>query len=474
MARSSCILAFAVLALLSPERVGSGQDAISWMTDLQAAQNAAARQGKLVLVHFYSDNCPPCKTLEKSVFSQAHIAAAINRNYLPVKVHVNSWPEVAARYQVQAWPTDLIVTSAGLEVYRTISPQSAAQYQLMLDQVAFQSGVGASRQAADSLAQSTVRGEQPANVALTGAAIPMGQTGAAGPGAQTSQQGYSAPPYNEYTVGGGAPAPNIPQSGAAGRYGGQDLRQGRADTYQAAAQPAIADRWAGLSHGQPPIATPPATEESIYAGAMQDSAPAAGPPPGPSQNRWPQRPSTTQTPAPARNAYDPIFSQRPSQPAPQLPPQRSAQPSSAPPVASAQRTSAQFPAPRTVSATEAPPLSIDGFCPVTLLESTRWQKGSVNWGAVHRGRTYLFISPEAQRQFLADPDRYAPVLSGCDPVIFAETNQLISGSHSIGLLMGGKTFFFASEESLARFELAPHVYMGRAYQAMSASHVTPR
>jgi YHS domain-containing protein/thiol-disulfide isomerase/thioredoxin len=483
MARFLFTSAIAIVASLSLFRPGFGQDAIDWMTDLQAAQNAAARQGKLVLVHFYADDCRPCKTLEKNVFSQAEIAATISRNYVPVKVHVDSLPQLATRYHVQAWPTDLILNPAGLEVYRTISPQSPAQYQTMLDQIAFQSGVGAGRAATNPLEQAPWRGGPKTDVALTGATAPMGQSAGASPGGQVAQQDpYAAPPYSEYTVG-GAPPPAMPPAPSTYRsqaqptvpYGGQEMRQGQAAPYRAGAQPPQADRWAGPSRALAPAAAPSAAEESIYAGAVPEAVPAPGPSINPPQNRWAPHAGNNQAPAPARSLYDPPTSaQLPPQRQPQIPPQRSAQHSYAPPAQSAQRTSAQFPAPRMVTASEAPPLSIDGFCPVTIRESTRWQKGSVNWGAVHRGRTYLFASPEAQRKFLADPDRYAPVLSGCDPVLFAETNQLISGSHAIGLLMGGQTFFFASEESLARFNLAPNVYMARAYQAMAAGYVSPR
>ena len=109
---------------------------------------------------------------------------------------------------------------------------------------------------------------------------------------------------------------------------------------------------------------------------------------------------------------------------------------------------------------------------MTILESKRWHKGNVRYGAVHGGRTYLFASEQAQRMFLADPLRYAPMLSGCDPVVFAETSQRIDGNHNIGLLYGGKTYFFTSEETRRRFELSPHVYIARAQQATAGS--TPR
>jgi YHS domain-containing protein/thiol-disulfide isomerase/thioredoxin len=500
MTRLSFTSAFIAVALLALARLGFGQETVAWMTDLQAAQSAATRQGKLLLVHFYADDCPPCKTLEKNVFSQSDIAASISRNYVPVKVHVDSRPELATRFHVQAWPTDLILNPAGLEVYRTVSPQSAAQYLAMLDQIAFQSGVGAGRPATNPLEQAPWLKERRTDVALTGATAPA--TPSAGPTAsnQFAPQGLTTqPPYSEYTVG-GAPGPSMPpasggyrpQSPAADPYGSQEMRRGQAAPYRGN-PPLQDDRWAGLSGAQGPAAAPPAAEESIYAPTPRNDAGVA---PAPSiaqpDSRWAPHPSNPQTLAPSRSVYDQGFSQPssphvapqnpqqvarqiPPQLPPSIPPQRPVQQSYVPPAATAQRTSAQFPAPRMVEASKAPPLSLDGFCPVTILETGKWHKGNIRCGAIHRGRTYWFASEDAQRKFLTDPDRYAPVLSGCDPVIFAESNVLVSGKNSIGLLLpDGKTVFFASEQSLARFKLAQQAYLGRAYQAMAAGDLPLR
>ena len=65
----------------------------------------------------------------------------------------------------------------------------------------------------------------------------------------------------------------------------------------------------------------------------------------------------------------------------------------------------------------SPPLGLDGNCPVQLSEHKKWVRGNPSFGAVHRGRTYLFVSAEDQQKFLANPDHYSPVVSGNDPVL---------------------------------------------------------
>jgi protein disulfide-isomerase len=121
----------------------------------------------------------------------------------------------------------------------------------------------------------------------------------------------------------------------------------------------------------------------------------------------------------------------------------------------------------TIAASQAPPVALDGFCVVTLVEKMKWQKADAKWGAIHRGRTYLFAGEAEQKLFLMNPDGFAPVLSGCDPVRFAKTGELVEGKRSYGLLTPDKrVFLFADEESLKLFERSPGEYAAAAHQAM--------
>ena len=129
-----------------------------------------------------------------------------------------------------------------------------------------------------------------------------------------------------------------------------------------------------------------------------------------------------------------------------------------------------------VPVSQAPPLALDGFCPVTLMEKMAanpadrgaWKKGDKRFGAIHNGRTYLFASGEAQQRFLASPDQYAPALSGCDPVLYAERGQLVDGKRAYGLVTPDKhIYLFADESSRNRFEQSPAGYSAAIQQAMA-------
>ncbi len=114
----------------------------------------------------------------------------------------------------------------------------------------------------------------------------------------------------------------------------------------------------------------------------------------------------------------------------------------------------------------SPPLGLDGYCPVTLSEQMVWQSGDIRWGVVHRGRTYLFVSPRTQQQFLAKPDAYSPAISGNDPVLAADHGQAVPGRREHGWFYGGAVYLFSSEDTLERFSKDPEGYAARVQALM--------
>lgn len=113
-----------------------------------------------------------------------------------------------------------------------------------------------------------------------------------------------------------------------------------------------------------------------------------------------------------------------------------------------------------------PPLGLEGFCPVELTEKRRWVLGNRQWGAIHRGRTYLFAGPEEQRRFLDDPDRYAPVISGDDVVLSLERGQSVTGRRQHGVFFRGHVYLFSDEASLGTFAKNPTRYAEQVLQTM--------
>ena len=92
--------------------------------------------------------------------------------------------------------------------------------------------------------------------------------------------------------------------------------------------------------------------------------------------------------------------------------------------------------------------------------------GDRRWGAIHRGRTYLFSGPEEQRRFFSDPDRYSPAVSGNDIILATEQGQAVPGMREHGVFFGNRIYLFSSEATLERFAKNPNQY---ANQAMAAA-----
>ena len=559
IARFACLVTAALASQLS------AQEHISWVNDFRAASGLAAEQRRLVLLHFYNDNCEPCLRLEQNVFNRPEVAEAVHQNYIAVKVHAGQNPQLAARYRVNRWPTDVFVTPVGQEVFRTISPQKPSDYVAVLHQVAQQTGIGTTRSWGSQVAQSVVPVSAQANVeaqrmanafeakaqqATTAAQSTM-QVGNERLSAATNQfqqvtsqtqqaaeQAASAAQHGIHTANqwGQQAAGAVQQyqqqasdardqrRNQAGQFGQQFQQSAQvaqqqltstamqtaqqfeqtaanaAEPWQQAAA-SIYDRRSAFVPQQPaPEPAPAATPQSATAPTLpqasvsRPSIPMIQPPPTatmapsgvplPQENPWMagtakdsgKLASPPMTPASSVQAVAAGPSIAP--PAPPASEARAPQPPPTQAPASVSSVAASPQQPAMVPASQAPPIALDGFCPVTLLDTmarnpgdrSAWKKGDKQFGAIHRGRTYLFTSPECQQKFLASPDAYAPALSGCDPVRFAERGEFVDGKRAYGLITPDRQIYlFADEASRNRFEQSPATFSAAIQQALRRS-----
>ena len=123
---------------------------------------------------------------------------------------------------------------------------------------------------------------------------------------------------------------------------------------------------------------------------------------------------------------------------------------------------------------ETPPVGLDGRCPVTLVTAGKWRQGDPQWGAIHRGKLYLFAGAEQQKAFLTDPDLYSPVLAGMDVVRLAADGAVVQGTRRFGILFDddgvgprkSRIYLFDSVDSRNRFEADPDSYLRPVMNAM--------
>jgi thiol:disulfide interchange protein len=92
--------------------------AIAWRTDFDGALAEARSANKRVLVDFSADWCPPCVAMQHDVWPHPDVAGAVNAGYVPVLVDADRDTVLAARYQVEAIPTLLLLDADGRVVKR--------------------------------------------------------------------------------------------------------------------------------------------------------------------------------------------------------------------------------------------------------------------------------------------------------------------------------------------------------------------
>jgi protein disulfide-isomerase len=401
-------------ALLLAAGLATAQEGVRWAGDYREAAEQAARERKLVLLHFESDSCPPCRKLEANVFPRRDVAEAVEAGYVAVKVNVDKTPELARRYTVPRWPMDVVVTPMGQEVYRQISPQDPAEYIARLKETSARSGSAAKPQATNTT--------QPVGYQTRGS---FGKKPAPDQSAELEslviENGAPTTPADKDRI---EPQPVVPQ---------QNEYVAKPQTSPYSPQPASEKR----------AVTPPSTSDSgtEYEGIDPVSPRAVAKSAAPNNQEASKPAHESGAAAPVAQSKAPIL----------------------------------------------PPIGMEGYCVVTLhaynqkvaeaqaagvsLDPTiqGWVKGNKKFGAIHRGRLYLFASTDAQKAFLADPDRYAPALSGYDPVVFNDTQKLVDGKRSIGLCYNGQVYVFASEASLQKFMTSPKPFADTVYQAMLRS-----
>ena len=114
----------------------SVEQEIAWTEDYEAAVERAASANCVLLLHFYGDYCPPCKLLDKKTFHDPSLVTAINENVVAVKINAEKRKDLAKKYNVNRWPTDVYLYSNGVEIYRGVSDQDPTVYTKKIQRIA--------------------------------------------------------------------------------------------------------------------------------------------------------------------------------------------------------------------------------------------------------------------------------------------------------------------------------------------------
>ena len=394
-------LSIAVLLCSLVSTATVGAEAVHWLSNLEHAKREASQTNRPILVHFWANGCRPCETLDRQVYAIPEVARVMEANFVLVKLNAEVESDIAKFYGVDRWPTDVILAPDGRFVTRLGCHPSPGPYLAQLAQVTR----GGSPLADPSQAR--------ANLAVHGAAgQPMSN-----PQAAMNMQ---------VTTAGAAPAP-VPGTAATSHQ----------NASAATTRVAVYD-WGNTNN----------VSGAAALGIGSEYQPASPQPNGGTMATGVQSPSVSAV------SFDGDDSQQPLTTHFQQPPSL-AQPSMVP-------------------AKSAPPIGLDGYCPVQLMRVRnfprtdprfKYTKGDPRYGVVHRGQTYLFSGPEEQQEFLRDPDRYSPVMSGYDPVLLMEEGRQVPGTRDLGFYFGDRIYLFATKESQAKFNASKHKYAEVVYQA---------
>ncbi|MFP6649207.1 MAG: DUF255 domain-containing protein [Pirellulaceae bacterium] len=412
------ILLLALCAFLPVTAAADDIEAsILWQTDVEKARQLGARHNRLILLHFWSRDCPNCETLEQGAFRDPSFVTALHTTYIPVKINVDQFPQLRRRYRIRRWPTDVVITASGEELHRGLSRRATGQYQSLLSAIA-QRHRGTRQQLSPVLQNSVTR------VAQLNNDEPGREKPAVIPELEL------VPPRVTYGVPFDPTTKQAPLATAAER------------------QPA---RVATLPSSEPEEGQwrPVLSQPSSTTAGNSDFVP-----------RWVEAPDPQAASAPG---------ELPGELDPAIVKEASRHVAISPALGREQVLPAELPR-HTFANTR---LGLGGYCPVTLLgtpqQAGNWVIGDRRWGVVHRDRLYLFAAAAQRDQFLLDPDRYSPVISGYDPVQLTEHRQLVDGRREYGVTYRGRIYVFASEATLNRFYQSPGKYESAVDAAMQST-----
>ena len=501
-----------VLILISVLQVscGIGQE-INWYPDLNSATKAASAQNKLILLHFTADWCRPCKTLESFVFSNPAVQRSFASNVIAVKVDVEENPDLVQQYGVSKVPYDVALTTSGRVVSRRQSPIESSGYNKMLS--GFQTIIsslasGKNPGAAQNLDElkKLMRNESPRFEGQTTSFVPDAPKHQAPvPSLESAELNRKSKVVNNPFIKTPPPSPQH----VANAFHGSQKPESQPDSRTLAVVPSfIPNPVAAVDHNQfapakseklvlpvlartPESDTGPATVNPTVSSSKKVTNQFAAKPvrtkPMVDKNQFALPPRTglskdsaSEAPQKLARTQEKIsnsfvnpgtanangFQPPNSNPAPNSS-------ASSMGTAAAKHESRSTERLQSVSQPQKPQLALQGKCPVTLLTESQWVDGDPRWGCVHRNRTYLFASDANLKRFQSDPDGFSPILAGFDPVVFHESGTLADGLEEHGVFMGKtdhqRVVLFSGPETRARFKKDPKKYLNTVRQAMQTS-----
>lgn len=103
--------------------------------DYDGALKAAKRENKPLLLYFFSRSCPYCGLMDKKTLADKDIAAVLKRDFIFLRIDVDSSTRLDRLYRVSGTPSSWFVEPTGKRIGEVPGYVEARTYRTVLDYV---------------------------------------------------------------------------------------------------------------------------------------------------------------------------------------------------------------------------------------------------------------------------------------------------------------------------------------------------
>lgn len=124
--RGTLLIALSLLTVttMPAQEAGSQQ----WLREYASARNLSRQSQRPLLIHFYSDSCPPCVLMERETIQSPELLSLFGERLLAVKLNSAHHPELVDLFQIEGIPADVLVAPGGQILDRHEGYRSRSDY----------------------------------------------------------------------------------------------------------------------------------------------------------------------------------------------------------------------------------------------------------------------------------------------------------------------------------------------------------
>ena len=119
------------IVLLASGSMLAANKAIEWHSYQDGMQRGKFEKKK-VFLHFYADWCMYCKKMEQSTFKDPEVIAALNQDFIPIRINTDLDPDTTQLYGVKPIPDTWFIYESGEPIGNRPGFISADQMKVLL------------------------------------------------------------------------------------------------------------------------------------------------------------------------------------------------------------------------------------------------------------------------------------------------------------------------------------------------------